>query len=60
MIENEVGYGVLPLEFARPYLASKKIIAINDGKTFPYSLSLAWHPRNQHPHYFSAVIKACR
>ena len=59
MITEELGYGVLPFEFAEPYLVSKRLIALNAGKTYPYLLTLAWFPRHQQPKYFSAIINAC-
>jgi LysR family transcriptional regulator (chromosome initiation inhibitor) len=59
MIESELGYGVLPLEFAKPYIANKKLVVLNSGKTYPHILVLAWFPRHQQPKYFSALIKAC-
>lgn len=59
MIENELGYGVLPLEFAKPYITNHQLIVLNAGKTYPHSLALAWFPRHQQPNYFSALIKAC-
>ena len=59
MITNELGYGVLPFEFAKPYLASKQLITLNTGKTYPHLLLLAWFPRHQQPNYFSALIEAC-
>jgi len=59
MIADGLGYGVLPVEFARPYLGNKQLIALNSGKTYPHPLVLAWFPRHQQPDYFSALINAC-
>jgi DNA-binding transcriptional LysR family regulator len=59
MIADELGYGVLPLEFAKPYINSRQLIVLNAGKTYPHALALAWFPRHQQPKYFSALIKAC-
>lgn len=59
MITSELGYGVLPLEFAKPYINNHELIVLNGGKTYPHSLALAWFPRHLQPNYFSALIKAC-
>jgi LysR family transcriptional regulator (chromosome initiation inhibitor) len=59
MITNELGYSVLPLEFAKPYINNRHLIVLNAGKTYSYSQALAWFPRHQQPKYFSALIKAC-
>jgi DNA-binding transcriptional LysR family regulator len=59
MISNGLGYGVLPLEFAKPYLAKKQLAALNSSKTYQHPLVLAWFPRHQQPEYFSALIGAC-
>lgn len=59
MITEGLGYGVLPAEVAKPYLANKKLIALNGQQSYPHLLSLAWFPRHQPPDYFSALIQAC-
>jgi LysR family transcriptional regulator, chromosome initiation inhibitor len=59
MIASELGYGVLPLEFAKPYIDNHQLIVLNAGKTYPHALVLAWFPRHQQPNYFSALISAC-
>ncbi len=59
MIADELGYGVLPLEFAKPYINNRQLIMLNNGKAYPHALTLAWFPRHQQPSYFSALIKAC-
>lgn len=59
MIMDEIGYGVLPLEFAKPYVAKKQLTILNGGKSYPYPYVLAWFPRHQQPKYFSALIDAC-
>jgi LysR family transcriptional regulator (chromosome initiation inhibitor) len=60
MISNEFGYGVLPMEFAKPYLVSKQLAVMNLGKMYAHQLALAWYPRHQQPKYFSALIEACK
>lgn len=59
MIASGIGYGVLPAEFAKPYLASKQLTVLNQGKTYSYQLVLAWYSRHQPPPYFSALLAAC-
>lgn len=59
MIAEELGYGVLPLEFAKSYLANKQLAVLNSGKTYSHLLVLSWFPRHQQPKYFSALINAC-
>jgi LysR family transcriptional regulator (chromosome initiation inhibitor) len=59
MISGELGYGILPLEFAKPYISSNQLVVLNSGKTYPHALALAWFPRHLQPKYFSALIKAC-
>jgi len=59
MVSAELGYGILPLEFAKPYIADKRLIVLNTGKTYPHQLALAWFPRHQQPKYFTALINAC-
>lgn len=59
MIADELGYGVLPLDFAQPYINNRQLIMLNAGKTYLHALTLTWFPRHQQPKYFSALIKAC-
>jgi LysR family transcriptional regulator, chromosome initiation inhibitor len=57
---NELGYGVLPQEFATPYVKSGDLHIINDHKTYVNAISLAWYPRPEQPNYFSALINAIK
>jgi DNA-binding transcriptional LysR family regulator len=59
MIASGLGYGVLPLEFAKSYISNHQLILLNSGKTYPHVLVLAWFSRHQPPKYFSALISAC-
>lgn len=59
LISEGIGYGVLPSEFAKSYIASNQLIALNKNQTYTHELVLAWFPRHQQPAYFSALIKAC-
>lgn len=60
MITAGLGYSVLPLEFAKPFIANHQLIVLNAGKTYPQPHVLAWFPRHQQPKYFSALIEACK
>lgn len=53
-----VGYGALTKEFAQPYLKSKQLMILNDGKTCLYELKIAWYKRPEPPRYFSEIINA--
>ncbi|OGT55572.1 MAG: hypothetical protein A3F14_04205 [Gammaproteobacteria bacterium RIFCSPHIGHO2_12_FULL_43_28] len=59
LIAEEMGYGVLPYEFAKPYLINKQLALLNGEKTYPYFLVAAWFPRDPQSAYFSALIDAC-
>lgn len=59
LVSEELGYGVLPLEFAKSYIASNQLALLNGGKTYPHSVVLAWFPRHQRPKYFTALIDGC-
>ncbi len=59
MITEGLGYGVLPLEFAKPYIANNQLCALHKSKTYPHEQVLAWFPRHQQPKYFSALIDIC-
>jgi DNA-binding transcriptional LysR family regulator len=59
LISEEMGYGVLPLEFAKSYIANNQLASLNKDQTYAYSLVLAWFPRHQQPKYFSSLINAC-
>lgn len=59
MISAGAGFGVLPLEFAKPYLVNNQLSLLNSGKTYEHQYSLAWFPRHKQPDYLSALINAC-
>ncbi len=52
------GYGVLTIEFSKPYIDSKQLMVMNNGKIFENNMSLAWYERHEPPKYFSAIINA--
>lgn len=60
MFVQGLGYGVLTEEFARPWLETGKLIALNEGRALENKLALAWYPRAGMPTYFRALIQAIR
>lgn len=59
LIAEGMGYGVLPLEFAKPYLMDKQLVMLNKNLVYSHHLALAWYPRTQQPKYFASLIDAC-
>ena len=60
MLIEGYGYGVLAEEFAKPYIDTKELIILNDGKMYENVLALAWYVRHEPPAYFSALINAIK
>ena len=60
MVANGYGYTTLTKEFAKNYLQSGQLIAMNDNKIFENQLFLAWYQRPEPPKYFLAIIHAIR
>jgi len=58
MLVAGYGYGVLTMEFSKPYIEEKKLIVLNSGKIYKTSMALAWYDRPEPPKYFSALIGA--
>jgi len=58
MLTAGFGYGVLALEFSRPYIERKELIVLNAGKIFENVMALAWYARPEPPKYFSALVEA--
>jgi DNA-binding transcriptional LysR family regulator len=58
MFEEGLGYGVLTLEFAQPYLKRGKLVLLNSGKVYENRVALAWYPRPKMAKYFRALIDA--
>lgn len=54
----QCGYGVLTIEFSKPYIESKQLIVMNSGKIYENNMALAWYGRHEPPKYFSAIIDA--
>lgn len=60
LIAEGAGYGVLPFEFALPYLKSKQLVSLNDNRTLAHHLVAAWYPRDYAAPYFADVVEALR
>lgn len=58
LVMEGVGYSVLAKEFALPYLESKDLHMLNEGKTMEIQHYLAWFERPEPPIYFSEMIDA--
>ena len=55
-----VGFALLPLDLALPYIKQKKLIALNEGRAFKIPFALAWYPRPEMPAYFRELIQSIR
>lgn len=60
MFCSGLGYGVLTLEVARPYLDRGDLTALNSGATLENELALAWYPRHQMPKYFREIVRSIK
>jgi DNA-binding transcriptional LysR family regulator len=58
LIAAGVGYGILPDEFAQPYINNQQLILLNGTKTLSHPLVTAWFHRDPEPAYFSALTNA--
>lgn len=58
LLVSGCGYGVLTIEFSKPYIESKQLMVMNAGKIYENNMSLAWYERHEPPKYFSAIINA--
>lgn len=58
MLVAGYGYGVLTLEFSKPYVDNKELIVLNSGKIYENNLALAWYARHEPPKYFAAIVDA--
>lgn len=56
LVAAEVGYTTLPNEIAKPYIEQKKLMFLNEGKSFEFQPVLTWYPRVEMPTYFAAII----
>jgi len=58
MLMGGYGYGLLTAEFSEPYIKDKRLMILNDGKTYDNVMALAWYDRPEPPTYFRAIIDA--
>jgi DNA-binding transcriptional LysR family regulator len=58
MLVAGYGYGVLTLEFSKPYIEENQLIVLNSGKIYKSRMALAWYNRPEPPKYFTALINA--
>lgn len=58
MIAEGFGYGILTIEFAKPYIDQGQLISLNNGKIYENIMNLTWYKRPEPPQYFSALIQA--
>jgi DNA-binding transcriptional LysR family regulator len=58
LIAEGMGYGILPDEFAQPYINNQQLILLNGTKTLSHPLVAAWFHRDPEPAYFSALTNA--
>jgi LysR family transcriptional regulator, chromosome initiation inhibitor len=60
MFSQGLGYGVLTEDIAAPFIRSKSIFVLHQGKQHINELALAWYPRMEMPPYFKAIIQAVK
>ena len=60
MLMEGYGYSLLTIEFSEPYIKQKKLIVLNEGKTYKNTMALVWYERPEPPDYFQAIIDAIR
>jgi len=58
LVSEGIGYTTLAKEFAKPYVKNKKLIILNQNKTYEVKPMLAWYDRPEPPKYFSAIVDA--
>lgn len=58
LVAAGVGFSVLVKEFAMPFIASNKLIVLNDNQIMNLYPFLVWYERPELPRYFSEIINA--
>lgn len=58
LLTAKCGYGVLTIEFSKPYIESNQLMVMNSGKIYENNIALAWYERHEPPKYFTAIIDA--
>lgn len=57
LVETGMGYTTLTEEIAKEHIRAKKLILLNQKKTFKVQPVLVWHPRSEMPNYFSDLVQ---
>lgn len=57
LIELGLGFGVLPREIAEPLIREKKLVTLNQGRSYKIPFALAWYPRREMPDYFREIVR---
>lgn len=60
LVSEGIGYTTLAREFAMPYVKTKQLIILNQGKTYDVDPVLVWYARHQAPRYFTEIINAIK
>lgn len=58
LVMEGVGYSTFAKEFVEPYVKEKKLVILNQSKTYDVIPVLAWFDRPEPPSYFTAIINA--
>lgn len=57
LVEAGIGYTTLTEEFASTHIHAKKMIVLNNNKSYEHYPALVWYPRAEMPSYFSDLVK---
>lgn len=57
LLERGLGFGVLPREIAEPLIHEKKLVTLNQGRSYKIPFALAWYPRREMPDYFREIVQ---
>jgi LysR family transcriptional regulator (chromosome initiation inhibitor) len=58
LLECGLGFGVLPKEIANQLIHDKRLVPLNQGRTYKIRFALAWYPRREMPEYLRDLIDA--
>jgi DNA-binding transcriptional LysR family regulator len=56
LLELGLGFGVLPKEIAEPLVRERKLIWLNQARSYKIPFALAWYPRKEMPDYFREIV----
>ncbi len=60
LVQLGLGFALVPIEMAQPFIEQKSMIALNEGKSMKIPFALTWYPRSEMPGYFKDLIKAIK